>query len=287
VAAGVTVCARSAGQRTTIMDPPMIKRIVAITDTHCGHRGGLTPPGWWYSPERDDPEDLLWGRMQEEAWGEFSTTIRQINEARRIYNVMHLGDTIDGRGFRSGGAELIEPDIRKQAVMASKVLKHINPRKGFVLVYGTPYHTAVEGIDMDAETARLVDEPIFDHCWPSYNGYVFDLKHKISSSQAPDGGDAALRKELRHNLDWAALNNQPVADMLLRGHVHRHQCVGEERQCMILPSLQLWTKFGGRQCSRPVHWGISYIDIDSKGKAGKWHVIKKTVRGSSHQIIER
>ncbi|MFV0422206.1 hypothetical protein [Oleidesulfovibrio sp.] len=41
-----------------------MKRIVILSDLHCGHLAGLTPPGWQLPPrgEADDPR-IQWGRL--------------------------------------------------------------------------------------------------------------------------------------------------------------------------------------------------------------------------------
>jgi len=38
------------------------KRVVVISDPHCGNRAGLTPPGWQLNP--DNPRDAKWYAIQ-------------------------------------------------------------------------------------------------------------------------------------------------------------------------------------------------------------------------------
>jgi len=249
-------------------------------DTHCGHRVGLTPPGWQLQPldDPDEKESVMykrskWLRIQQETWKLFSS---RVTRSGPFDLVIGMGDMIDGTGFRSGGTELITTDRQVQCDIAIRVLRQTKC-KNFCLVHGTPYHTGdVE--DMEDQIAAHFDQlpgyrcEIGDHEWPEINGVVFDVKHSVGSSTVPHGRATAVAKENLWNIIWAEHKEQPRADILVRGHVHYygHQDYmvnGRAKHLATIPALQaMGTKFGARKCSGHIDWGFVVVEIGPKGE---------------------
>lgn len=86
-------------------------RLVIISDLHCGHRAGLTPPGWQTPLEAPD-RLAAYARQQRVMWSWYAATIAALQP---IDVLVANGDAIDGRGSRSGGTELITTDLSAQA----------------------------------------------------------------------------------------------------------------------------------------------------------------------------
>ena len=61
--------------------------------------------------------------------------------------------------------------------------------------------------------------------------------------------------------------SKPRGDVFIRGHVHHHHFCGEPHfLAMTLPALQgAASKFGGRICSLPVHFGLVWFDVEDDG----------------------
>ena len=116
------------------------KRLLVLSDTHCGHKGGLTPTQWQESPERaaEANQPSHTGESQAKLWHAYRQTIQRL---RPIDYCVHNGDAVEGKGERSGGTELITADREEQANMAVRCLNYVRPREGYYLTYGTPYHT--------------------------------------------------------------------------------------------------------------------------------------------------
>ena len=81
------------------------KRVVVISDLHCGSKVGLVHPA--YRPPVDTyafpgETDLL--ETQTVLWNFYVTSIDALQP---IHALIVNGDAIDGRGERSGGTELI------------------------------------------------------------------------------------------------------------------------------------------------------------------------------------
>jgi len=253
----------------------MKKRGIVVSDLHCGHACGLTPPAWQTKEVNGTTtKHNKWARLQRQLWDHYK---RMIDELGPFHFGLYVGDGIDGTGRKSGGTELITTDREEQSDMAIECLNAVllNARRGFewVGVYGTGYHT---GNDEDWEN-RIAERAGFKkigaHEWVDVNGCVFDLKHKIGSSTIPHGRHTATAKERMWNILWNHEDAlQPDANVFLRGHVHYHAfCGGPGWVAMTLPALQgMGTKYGARQCTGLVDWGVTVFDVADDG-AFDWH----------------
>jgi len=259
---------------------PRAKRILAISDTHCGHAVGLTPPDWqWGLKGASNTKWNKYAEIQGQLWNHYISLVKSLAP---IDIVFFLGDAIDGKGKRSGSTELVTADLQEQCEMAVgcfEALYKANGKKPKVIgVYGTPYHTSEDGQDYENLVAMQAGwDDIGSHEWVDVNGCVFDLKHKIGSSSIPHGRATAVLRDALWNLIWSSDNEQPRAQVLLRGHAHFYIAVDHPAGlAAVLPSLQgMGSKYGSRQCSGTVHWGGMHFDVDSKGVV-EWdrHLVK-------------
>ena len=171
------------------------------------------------------------------------------------------------RGLLKDDTRIVEiyPD-GKQTVWGLSTSTKTYISEGF-LSHNTPYHS---GADEDLEQ-RIVDLYLSDgidcafhgHGFYTINGHYLDVKHKISSSSVHHGRATPLLKEIDANAFWAMDDVEPMADIVIRGHVHYHlQTEQDGRYGFILPSLQgLGDKYGSRQCSSRVDFGFLILDI--------------------------
>jgi len=255
------------------------KKILVISDLHCGHYSGLTPPDWW-SRKQD---------IQKECWEFYVNTTEKIGY---IDALVLNGDGIEGKGSRSGGSELLTADLFEQSKMAEHCIKQVKFGKLF-MTYGTPYHTSDGGTDFELGIANRFNGIIKDHLWLDVNGCIFDFKHKIAGSSVLQSRVGALIKEYIWNLEWHNIDGAPKSDVFIRSHVHYHMSVKDPNTFlgMTTPALQAPdTKFGGRQCSGTVHFGMilfeipeNYKDVDDvKFTVFKKHL--KTTKSRSYKI---
>ena len=236
----------------------MKKRVVAITDPHCGHLVGLTPPEFQWSI------NSKWGLIQYQLW---SAYIEMLAKLKPIDILLFLGDGIDGKGPRSGGTECITTDRNTQVDMAVRVIQEAEA-DSIVMAYGTPYHVG-SNEDWERNIADKVKATkLGGQEWPEVNGLVFDIKHKIGASTIPHGRGTPIAKDRLWNYLWAEHDEQPKADIILRGHVHYFYYCGEDSWLgMTLPALQgLGSKYGTRQCSGHVDFGLVYFDVEDDGR---------------------
>ena len=253
------------------------KRVVVVADLHSGGLTGLTPPteqlqtsatgGHWRNKIAE---------LQREAW---SWYVKKVEELQPIDVAIVNGDSIDGRGDKSGGTEQITTDRNKQCNMAVESLSMLRA-KDYVMTYGTPYHVSSCGEDSeDVIRSLLVKEPgvksvkLGSHEWVSVNGLVFDIKHKIGNSQIPHGRYTALARDQVWNTLWTLHDEQPRGQVFIRSHTHYFvYCGNKDWIAMVTPALQtMGTKFGSRQCSGTVDFGLVSFDIESDGSYS-WQV---------------
>lgn len=235
-------------------------RILFLNDTHCGSNVGLTPPAYQYAyienPKSEDQRIRnKWSRLQKECWSWYVETLRLLGPFDKCFII---GDMIDGDGSRSGGTELIVVDRSVQVSMAYECIRQVKAGY-FSMVFGTPYHTGNQE-DFEMILAEKLGCKIGGHEWEKVNETVFDLKHKQGNTMNPA---TSLYNEIRDHREWVAVNEQPKADVIVRAHTHRF-CIYqvEDMMAISLPGLQAYgTKFGARQCSRKVHFGLVAVDV--------------------------
>ena len=236
------------------------KKLIVVSDLHCGHSAGLTPPKF------QCPEKTRRGRLQREMWSKF---VKATKKYGPFDAVICNGDAIDGKGTRSGGTELITTDRGEQVDIAVSCLSHLTGAKTSVLLtYGTPYHTGVDE-DWEAQIAKQLGCKIGEHEWADVDGVIFDVKHFISGSGVATGRHTALNKEAMWSMIWAHEHRTPQPHVLIRSHVHYHAASiaadFEPRTRIITPALQAAaTKYGARKCSGLVDFGFVVFTCQNK-----------------------
>ncbi len=252
-----------------------MKKILILSDLHCGHAVGLTPPGWHIpeSPERGHTANKL-SQIQKACWLFYESKIKQFGP----FDVVFVnGDCIDGRGERSGGLELVEPNRQRQCDMAVVAIRKGMRTKNtpVIMTYGTAYHTGQEE-DWEAAIASNLNAKIGSHEWVDVEGVMFDLKHHCGSSSIPHGRFTAQARERLWNQLWALRGQNPQANAIIRSHVHYfNYCGGENFVSLTTPALQGWgTKYGARRCSGTVDFGFIVFEVD-KGQFSWREVLMK------------
>jgi hypothetical protein len=225
------------------------KRVLVISDMHCGSGVGMVPPKY----QHNETQSLLW---------------KQYLEWLKMYPNPDIcivcGDAVDGSGDRDGGVGQITVDRYEQVLMAEEVLK-ATKAKSFQLVAGTPYHVSSDGEDFERILADKIGGEFSDHGFYSINGVAFDVKHKINGSAGglPHTSYTGIAKEVSSNENWFMQGIEPKARVLIRGHRHRYGMVDTGSTLgFVCPAMQgLNSRYGSRQCSGLVHVGVLFIDV--------------------------
>lgn len=237
----------------------MKKRVVVISDLHCGHRVGLTPPRFQLDYSRGK-----WGVISAQLWESFDSFIGKHSPVDILFV---NGDCIEGTGYRSGGTELVETDRIKQCDMAVECIKSIGASE-IVMTYGTPYHTGTSEDFEDLIAERVGAKKIGGHEWVNVNGITFDIKHKIASTSVPYSKGTAISKARLQNYLWNEHDEQPKSDIIIRSHIHEFfACLSTSWLGIVTPALQgQGSKFGSRQCEGHVDFGIVWFNVEDDGR---------------------
>lgn len=262
------------------------KRVVVMSDMHCGHKVGLTPPDWWYEWETSSERQKKVNQTQRELWGFFKD---EIDLLKPIDRLIVNGDLVDGKGGRSGATELRTADRAEQAEIAAACINYVEAEKVLV-TFGTPYHS---GMDEDwelevVERLNCRDVKISGQDFPLINGVQFDVKHFVSSSSIPHGQATPLLRSKLWNDIWASEHAlQPKAQILIRSHVHYYlRCDKADWTALTTPMMMgFGDKYGVRKMDRIAEIGFIHIDIESKDE---WNlrlhrVILPSMKALSHE----
>lgn len=235
-----------------------MKRLVVISDLHCGHRAGLTPPGYQYN-DSEEGARAKYSMIQRTMWDWYSKTITELYP---IDVLVVNGDAVDGKGDKSGGTELLDADRHAQVDMAIECIKKANAGQHF-FTYGTAYHTGRDE-DWEKVLAREFDSEIHSHLFMNIEGVIFDFKHKVGSSAIPHGRATAPLRDKLWNVLWAERDLQPKANIIIRSHVHYFGVAGDSRGLVFTtPALQgPGSKFGARECSGTMDVGLMVFDCE-------------------------
>ena len=259
-----------------------MKRVVVIADLHSGHQVGLTHPDFDAVPSSPGHKRDLYN-IRRRCWNFYTETI----DALKPIDVLIVnGDTIDGKGKRSGGTELVTADRTEQCDMAAEAIKYAEAGM-IVMSHGTPYHTG-EMEDWEDQVAKTVKaHKIGGEDWIDVNGLIFNYRHFVGSSSVPYGRHTQVAKERLWNLLWTEHDEYPKSDVILRSHVHYFDyCGGFGWLGMTTPALQFYgTKFGTRKMSGIVDFGLVSFDVESKDNfSWGWHIWKP--RMSKRHVIK-
>jgi len=227
-----------------------MKRVLVISDLHCGSDIGLTHPDWQTSA------------IQVELWDAF---MEMVVPLQPIDILIVNGDMIDGKASKSGGTRMITLDRAEQAEMAATVIETVEANEIY-LTYGTGYHTG-NSEDWEGVVADKIGAPIEDQLWLEVYNTTFDCKHFVGASSVPHGRHTSIARDRLWNIIWADMGQQPRSDIIIRSHVHYHNYNGGATWvAMTTPALQgLGSKFGARIPSGTVDFGIVYFDVDEDG----------------------
>lgn len=242
-----------------------MKRVLIVSDLHCGHRGGLTPPSWQYTKHDDQNVRGKFGYLQATVWDWFINTVKKVGPVDLL---VVNGDAIDGKGEGSGGTELLTTNRKEQCEIAAECISQVEAKK-ILLIRGTPYHTGKEEDWEDNLSGMVNAYDIGSHEWVDADGVIFDFKHKVGSSQVPYSRLTAPSREAVWNLLWSERGLQPDAKVIVRSHVHYFTFGGDWYKLWVTtPSMQAWSKYGTSNCSGTIDIGM--VLFECKGGEYTW-----------------
>ena len=233
-----------------------------VSDLHCGHVLGLTPPDYWQGRCKGLQRGL-W-----EWWAEEVKAIGPVDFA--IFD----GDLTDGPG-RKETLGLWTTDSEEQADVAAESLSIVKARERYIC-YGTPFHT-VTSLSIENLIAHKLGAEIRDTLRLKVQGkgweVRFNARHVQGRSDIPTGQGAQTGKEIIREMLQSMIEDYKPADILARAHTHywfRIEIAGRTAisiPCMMLPDPDRGRSIYARRL-RTMYYdvGLVYIEIDRQGE---------------------
>lgn len=203
-----------------------MKKILCISDLHCGSLSGLMPKDF-----HDDANNEKFV-MNEVQLYLFDNWYRMCKEVGHVDYCFVVGDLVDGANYGEKGKGQSTTDIYTQAKMAVTLLKMIDTTN-FIIVDGSGYHVGQEiSGDMVVSDMLQADfgNPDIDFQCESVK---FHIRHHESWSRDPGGRHTSARKEA----NVSVLQNEEV-DVFIRGHTHSFNFNGDKRNITVI--LPCW-----------------------------------------------
>ncbi len=243
------------------------KKIIVLSDLHCGSLSGLTPPrDMSYiegQPNRRKLLNFMWKNYLE-----------YIEACPEPYLVVVNGDILDGSGQKSAGSEQLTTDRIEQAEMAYRALKLWKPKNGFVMTFGTAFHTGT-GEDFERHRATRLEAEfgyadIKGQQWLDIDGLMFNIRHHHASSGVPSGRANAILKTRMWDQIWAKEGENPESNVYIRSHCHYYQFAGGPGWVgMSTPALQAAESKYGRRLENLVDFGMIELTVQG-GELIRW-----------------
>jgi hypothetical protein len=237
------------------------KIIVAISDSHSGHKFGLTNPETPLNNEEGITYPQL-SETQQYLWDLYSNAVQEIQKLAgkdEVY-VFHLGDLTQGMKYLSEQTSTRMSDQFILATYALHPLMRLRNLKALRIAMGTPSHEFGEG------TSDIVVEKLLQAQFPKVNirtlyhglcsvdNLTIDYAHhgpRPASREWLQGNDA--RYYLRNIMNTSIKRGEMPPSLVWRGHYHTYikETLGmsshlgyAESTLYVLPSMSMLGDYG-------------------------------------------
>lgn len=242
----------------------MNKKVLVLSDLHCGHMLGLTPPDY-HNHFRE---------IQKVGWDFFTKSIKSIGN---IDLCIVNGDAVDGPGHK-GSTQHITTDMSTQQEIAIECLKFVEAKK-YVFLRGTAFHVQND-MEYEDGIADYFNAEIHDERKIDVNGCIIHCRHTTGKGGTAYGSITSLqRSAVVHTLNDITAENIK-ADIFIRSHIHEYNCVQRDMFTAITtPALQFKGTSYGRKCTGFYDYGIVYLDIVDKNNYSFDKILLKETGG--------
>jgi len=225
------------------------KRVLVLSDLHCGCLKGLTPPDYWNSHRE----------AQKILWDFYAKTIKSLG---KIDLCLCNGDLVQGPSKKNPRQNLTT-DMEDQINMATECLE-LTKAKKFVFTRGTCYHVETD-IENEDRIASRFKSSIADTQKIDVNGCIIQAKHTTGKSGTAYGSATPLQSSSVVQLINDSTNGNARADIYVRSHIHEMIVIERNLYTAVsTPCLQMKGLAYGRKYSGFYDVGIMWIDIVDK-----------------------
>jgi hypothetical protein len=251
-----------------------MKNLVVFSDTHCGCRLGLCPPG---GVKLDDGGTYHTSPFQDEMWTLWRSFWDEwVPQATRgePYDIVHNGDVIDGVHHNSTTqvSHNIEDQLRIAQALMEPVVDACKATGGtYYHIRGTGAHVGQSSVYEEMLAQRLGAKPneAGQHArydlWKRVGGALVHLMHHIGTTSSAAHEASAVNAEMTAEYVEAARWNREPPDFIVRSHRHRSIAIDLNSAkgyaaAIVTPAWQgktpfVW-KIPGARLSEPQFGGI-------------------------------
>lgn len=265
-----------------------VRNLVVISDTHCGCRLALCPPGrqrldsgGFYAPSEFQLKLWAWWR---EFWDEW---VPKATHGER-YDLVHNGDVIDGSHHNSTSqiSHNIEDQQRiAEAVLAPEIAKCRAIGGTYYHIRGTEAHVGQSGEFEERLARTLGAKPNSTGQYARYRlrkrvgGALCHIMHHVGTTSSAAHESSAVNAELTAEFTEAARWGREIPDYVIRSHRHRSIAVDLDTYKgyaagIVTPAWQGLTPFAyrvpGARISEPQIGGILIRQGDEEHHYRRW-----------------
>jgi hypothetical protein len=199
-----------------------MKKVLAISDLHCGGMSGLLPPNY-YNADRD--LYLKQSRVQEFVFEYYRVMCKEIG---RVDLVICNGDIVEGLNKHGKGKDVLITDMMVQCDIAKTVLSMIDCNH-YIFTQGSNYHVN----DNPSADEMICHEMNGD--WYGWFGDVMvdnitiNVQHETSFTKDPSNQFNSQQKDI----SLLKLQGDDPADIYLRSHIHRFTYTGNSNSMTV------------------------------------------------------
>lgn len=245
-----------------------IRKVLVISDTHCGSKLGLCPPNAT-SVEGDPISQSAENAWVWERWCEFQTQWLPDIIKGDPYALVLNGDLIEG--VHHGGSQVLSNQPADHFLIASLALEPVAAKAAKVFVIlGTETHT---GAHSEHQMAYMLGaEPNGKrHAWPELNLQVHGcsckfVHHMPTSAVDWTRGGGLSRQRAAAQLE-AARHGETVPKVVVGGHRHIFDCLTDQWGMSIAcPPWQVKTRYAEKVATHS-RSTVGGVVLDWSGKA--------------------
>jgi hypothetical protein len=264
------------------------RNLVVVSDTHCGCRLGIAPPGSMpldgggtYAPSEFQLKMWAYWREFWDVW------VPQATHGEP-FDLVHNGDAIDGSHHHSTTqiSHNIEDQLRiAEAVLRPEVERCLETGGTYYHIRGTEAHVGQSG-EFEERLARNLGAKPNEHgqfarfdLWKRVGGALVHLLHHIGTTSSAAHESSAVNAELTAEYVEAARWNREPPDYIVRSHRHRSIAVDLNSAkgyaaAIVTPAWQgktpyVW-KIPGARISEPQIGGIVIRQGDEEHHYRRW-----------------
>jgi len=225
------------------------KRVLILSDMHCGHNLGLTHPDYFNH----------FKEIQKVGWDFYTNNIKKLG---KIDLLLMNGDACEGPG-RKGTREHVSTDMGIQQDMAIACIEQVEAKK-LVFLRGTPFHSTND-MEYEDGIAKHFNSEIYDSRKIDVNGCILHVRHTTGRSGTAYASVTSLQRSAVVQMLNDVESDNIKADIFIRSHIHSYNYVDRELfTAVTTPALQFAGSSYGRTCLGQYSYGFIWFDIRSK-----------------------